>query len=193
MVDDDFELTPVGQPPADAEANVENKGDAIVVTDETAASGEHSLKVQDAPGLQYDYNPHLVYKPNHAAGTTRGSFDMRLGEGAVLYHEWRSWDVQPYKVGPTFWIRDGKLQLGGQDVLDLPIDEWFHVEIAAKIGADTDGKWTLTVTLPGHAPQVFADLSVGSPEFKNLTWVGWSSSATDATVFYLDNIEIASE
>jgi hypothetical protein len=192
-VDDDFELSPVGAPPADAQANVENKGDAIIVTDETAAGGKQSLKIQDAPGLQFGFNPHLVYTPNHARGTTRGSFDMRIEEGVVMYYEWRSWDVQPYKTGPTFWIRDGRLQVAGKDVLDLPIGQWFHVEVAAKIGADADGKWTLTVTLAGQAPAAFADLPVANPEFKNLTWVGWSSSAEDTTTFYLDNIKISNE
>jgi len=164
-----------------------------VVTDETAAGGEHSLKIQDAPGLQSEFNPHLVYTPNHAKGTTRGSFDMRIEAGVTMYHEWRSWDAQPYRVGPTFWIRNGKLQLGGQDVLDLPVGEWFHVAVVAKIGSDADGKWTPTVTLPGQAPKEFADLPVGNPEFRNLTWVGWSSMATDTTVFYLDNIRIRNE
>ncbi|MBM3497302.1 MAG: right-handed parallel beta-helix repeat-containing protein [Armatimonadetes bacterium] len=193
QIDDDFEWTPLGQPASDAECHFENKGDAIAVTNETAASGERCLKIQDAPGLQFSYNPHFAYKPNHTVGTTSASFDLRLGEGALLYHEWRSWDVNPYRVGPTLWIRGTKLQLGGQDVLDLPLDEWFHVEIVAKVGADADGKWTLTVTLPGQAPKVFADLPVGSPDFKNLTWVGWSSSAEDRTVFYLDNVKINSE
>jgi hypothetical protein len=32
--------------------HVENKGDSIIVTDETAASGKHSLKITDAPGLE---------------------------------------------------------------------------------------------------------------------------------------------
>jgi len=191
-VKDDFELTPVGGAPADAQANVENKGDVIVVTDETAATGKHSLKIQDAPGLQFVFNPHLVYTPGHTSGASRCSFDMRLGPGVVMYHEWRSWDVQPYRVGPTFWIRDGKLQIGGQNVLDLPVDQWFHVEVVAKVGADMDGMWDLTIALPGQEPKRFPGLAVGDPTFRNLTWVGWSSMATEATVFYLDNVEIGS-
>jgi hypothetical protein len=189
-VKDDFELTPAGQPPADAQANVENKGDAIVVTEETAASGKHSLLIQDAPGLQFVFNPHLVYTPNYKSGTAHCSYDMRVGPGVNMYNEWRSWDLQPYRVGPTLWISGGKLQVGGQSVLDVPVDTWFHVEITAKVGADADGKWDLTVTLPGQEPKRFPGLSVGDPTFKNLTWVGWSSMATEKTVFYLDNIEL---
>ena len=53
--------TQPGQPPAGVELHVENKGDAIIVTNETAATGKQSLKILDAPGLEQVYNPHLVY------------------------------------------------------------------------------------------------------------------------------------
>ena len=35
---------------------------------------------------------------------------------------------------------------------------------------DANGKWDLSVLLPGRDPQRFPGLAVGSPEFKNLTW-----------------------
>ena len=173
-----------------AQVNTENKGDSIAVTGETAASGQHSLKITDAPGLQFPYNPHLVYLPNHTKGTSHGSFDMRIEPGVVLYHEWRSWDVQPYRIGPTLWIQDGKLRVHGQDLLELPVSTWFHIDISAKVGAEADGTWTLIVTLPGQPPRPFAGLKTGHPEFHNFTWAGWSSMATDARVFYLDNIKL---
>lgn len=192
-IDEDFETTSPGTRPAGVECHVEDKGDAISVTDETAADGQHSVKIQDAPGLQFAFNPHLVYKLNHTSGTTRCGYDMRIEAGALLYHEWRSWDVDPYRVGPTFWIRNGKLQLAGQDVLQLPVGQWFHVDVLAKVGSDADGKWTLTITLPGQAPKEFSGLQVGNPEFRNLNWLGWSSMAQEKTVFYLDNIKITNE
>jgi hypothetical protein len=192
-VSDDFESTPVGSPPADAQVNVEDQGDSIHVTDETAAAGRHSVKLQDAPGLQFAFNPHLVYKPNYTSGLGRASFDMRLEPGAVLFYEWRSWDVDPYRIGPSFWIRDGKLTAAGRELLDLPAGQWFHVEIAAKVGSDADGRWDLTIQLPGQDAQRFPGLAVGSPEFKNLTWTGWCSMATDKSAFYLDNVKVTRE
>ena len=42
---------------------MENNGDTIVVTGETAAAGKHSLKIIDAPGLRNEFNPHYVYAP----------------------------------------------------------------------------------------------------------------------------------
>jgi hypothetical protein len=192
-VRDDFELTPVGAAPEDAEVNVENKGDAIRVTDETAAGGQRSVKIQDAPGLQAVFNPHLVYKPNYTAGRARCSFDLRLEAGAILFYEWRSWDVQPYRSGPSLWIRSGQLTVGDRPLLELPTGQWVHLEITAPVGRDADGKWDLTVQLPGRDPQRFPGLAVGSPEFQNLTWTGWCSMATEKTAFYLDNIQIRSE
>lgn len=192
VVSDDFEDSPLGAPPAKARTlSTENKGDSIGVTDETGANGsKQSLKITDAPGLQYDYNPHLAYHPDYREGSAVCSFDLRLGPGVVMYHEWRSWDVDPYQVGPSFWIRDGKLLVAEKPVLDLPVDQWFHVEVSAQVGSNATGKWKLTLTLPGTQAQSF-EFATGSPKFANLTWVGFSSSAQAKTVFYLDNLKLA--
>jgi len=32
-----------------------------------------------------------------------------------------------------------------------------------------------------------------TPDFGNLTWVGWASTATDKRVFYLDHIILAND
>jgi hypothetical protein len=192
-VHDTFERTPVNAPPADADASVENKGDFIRVTDKTAAGGARSLQIQDAPGLVHAFNPHLVYKPNHTTGHTRCSFDLRLEPGAVLFHEWRSWDVEPYRVGPSFWIRDGQLTVGDRKPLDLPTGQWLHVEIAAAVGDAVTGTWELSVRIPGQPPRQYRDLASSSPDFKNLTWIGWCSNATESTAFFLDNIQIENQ
>ena len=192
-ISDDFEITPVGTPPADAEVNVENHGDFIRVTDETAAGGQRSVKLQDAPGLKATYNPHLVYKPNYTSGRARCSFDLRLDPGAHLFYEWRSWDVNPYRIGPSLWIRDGKLTVNGRELLSLPTGQWFQVEITALVGTRANGKWELSLQLPGQEPRRFPDLAVSHPEFKNLTWTGWCSMATEKTAFYLDNVQVKYE
>ncbi|HAK95378.1 MAG TPA: hypothetical protein DCM87_10330 [Planctomycetes bacterium] len=189
-IDEDFEAAAPGAPPPGAQSNVENKGDAIVVTEETAAGGARSVKIQDAEGLQHAFNPHMVYLPTYTRGAARMSFDLRVEAGVDMYHEWRSWDVQPYRVGPTFWVRNGKLLLAGKEVMDLPAGQWVRVEIAAKVGKDADGTWDLAITPPGAAPRRFSALAAGSPDFANLTWVGWSSMANAKTVFYIDNVAL---
>jgi hypothetical protein len=189
-INDGFENTLVGSQPTEAEVHVERKGDSIAVTDETAASGKHSLKIVDAPGLRNAFNPHYVYKPHHNTGTTRCAFDMRIEEGVSINHEWRDWRRSPYYVGPTFWINGTKLHVGGKSLMQLPLGKWVHFEIVAGLGKKNTGKWNLAVTLPGKRPRRFKGLNNGSAKFEKLTWVGFVSNATSKTVFYLDNLEL---
>ncbi|MHC4111548.1 MAG: right-handed parallel beta-helix repeat-containing protein [Planctomycetota bacterium] len=190
---DNFENTVVGSRPAAAECNVENKGDSITVTDETAAGGKHSLKIVDAPGLQHAYNPHYVYKPNHSTGTTRCSFDMRIKEGVQINHEWRDWRSSPYRVGPRFWVNGTKLQIARRALMDPPVGKWIHFEITAALGNKDEGTWNLAVTLPSQRPKLFKGLKNGSSNFDKLTWVGFTSNATNKTIFYLDNIQLVNK
>ncbi len=190
LVNDDFETTAVGQPPRADQVHVEGQADAIAVTDEAAARGAHSLKFSDAEGLRYSYNPHLVYSPNHSRGTTRCTFDLRIEDGVLLYHEWRDWRSTRYSVGPSFTVKDAKLLVGGNALLDLPVDKWVHFEIAAALGKGQSATWDLVVTLPDQQPRRFEDIKNGNTSFEELTWLGFVSNATTKTVFYLDNLTI---
>ena len=111
---------PVGAPCPDAQTNTENRGDSILVTDETAASGRHSLKFTDAPGLQFSYSPHLVLSPNHTRGRDDTGLRPAGRAGGGGHHEWRDWRGEPYKTGPSLSIIGGHLILGGQPVMDIP-------------------------------------------------------------------------
>jgi hypothetical protein len=186
---DDFEATPVGSPPAEAQVSVEGKGDSLAVTDEIAAGAKHSLKFQDAPGLQFSFNPHLYYLPRHHDGFTRCSFDLRIEPETVMYHEWRD-SASPYRVGPSFWIRSGKLAAGGKELLSLPSGEWIHFEVTAQLGEKSDGTWSLAVTVSGQPAQVFSKLGNGSADWKHFDWLGFVSEAYAKTVFHLDNLEL---
>ncbi|MHC4546561.1 MAG: right-handed parallel beta-helix repeat-containing protein, partial [Planctomycetota bacterium] len=192
-IKDNFENTVVGSQPAAAEVHVERKGDSIAVTDETAAGGKHSLKIIDAPGLQHAFNPHYVYKPNHSSGTTRCSFDMRIEEGVRINHEWRDWRSSPYRVGPSFWVNGTKLQIAARALMDLPVGKWIHFEITAALGNKDKGTWNLAVTLPAQTPKFFKGLKNGSSKFEKLTWVGFTSNATNKTIFYLDNLQLVNK
>jgi len=187
---DDFEATPVGAPPQFATVSVEGKGDAIAVTDEVAASGKHSLKVVDAPGLEHPYNPHFFYSPGHREGVTRLRFKLRIESGGDMFHEWRD-DAKPYRVGPSLAVRDGKLIVGGKELMPLPSGEWIAFDVTAGLGGKSTGAWDLVVTLPGQTPTQFKGLANGSPEWKTLNWLGFSSTATEKTVFYLDDLELS--
>ena len=189
VVEDDFELYKVGAQPADAAVHTENKGDSIAITDEVAAGGKQCLRIQDAPGLQHDFNPHFYYSPNYKEGVAHSSFDLRVEEGVVMYHEWRD-NSAPFRVGPSFWVRDGKLQVWGEDLLQMPVGGWVHIEVTAALGDACDGTWELKVTMPDGEVKEFDGLRNGSEDWKTLTWLGFSSSAEAAVTFYLDNMNV---
>jgi len=184
----DFESDPLGATPDEAHVSLEGKGDSIGVTEETAASGKRSLKVVDAPGQSRRYEPHFYFAPGHKTGTTRCAFDVRLETGAEFYHEWRD-SSNPYRVGPSLWMANGKLSVAGKPLLDVPLGQWMHVEISAGLGVSAKGTWDLVVTLPGASPQRFEHLSC-DPAWKELDWLGFVSNADAKTVFYLDNLAL---
>jgi len=192
-IHDTFERDAVGKPPKGPEVHVENKGDAILVTDETAAAGRRSLKVTDTAGLTHAYNPHLNYRVNHSAGRVQNTFDLRAEHGAQIDFEWRDWSQTPYLTGPRLSIREGQLRVGDTVALDLPLGQWVRCEISAGLGETGGETWSLSVTLPGQPPRVWRELAHAHSQFRRLTWVGFSSSANAASVFYLDNFQLGSE
>ena len=190
QIDDDFEESPVGATPGDAQANVEGKGDSIGVVNDVASTGKQSLKLNDVPGLSVAYNPHLVFSPNHTEGVTRCSFDLRVSREAVFFHEWRD-DAQPYRVGPSFWVQGGRLSACGKDLVEVPADAWMHLELVARIGAGAEDRWELTVTPHNGSPRKFTDLTFGSAEWRTVKWLGFVSNANVASQVYLDNLKLS--
>ena len=187
-LNDDFEKYPVGAEPMDAQLNVENKGDSIAVTNETAADGRQSLKLTDADGLGRSFNPHLTYRLKYSEGTAHCRFDIRLGKDAELWQEYRDWSANPYTVGPSFQIVAGKLSARDRELLDVPTDRWFRLEVRVALGENATGTWELAVTLPGRDPQRFGNLPCVTPGWQDLTWIGFVSNATRRTAIHLDNV-----
>jgi parallel beta-helix repeat protein len=196
-VDDGFEETPVGGVPALATVSGEEKGASIRVTEEAAASGKHSLKISDAPGLPHVWEPHFFYNPNFRKGIARCSFDLRLEKGVApraMGYEWRDWRRNPYDVGPSFHIDErGQVTAGGQVLLSIPTGEWVRFEIVCPLGEKATGSYDLTVTVRGQKAEVFEGLPCGAANFKAVTWIGFTSLATEKAVFYLDNMKVSAE
>lgn len=163
----------------------------IRVTEETAASGKRSLKFTDAPGQRNGFDPHLYYEPHFTTGMIEARVALRLEAGAVLVHDWRT-GGHPYHSGPSLRIDgDGRLTVHGKELLRVPTGHWFTLTITTGLGAEANGTWTLTVTLPGVTePQRFTGLPC-SKEFRSLDWIGYISDATQAAVFYLDDLLVA--
>lgn len=187
---DDFEGSPAGGRPKIVQVYTEGKGDAVEVSAEKAATGKQSMKIADAAGLKFSYNPHFAYAPNHGSGTTTCKFDLLVEPRVNLQYEWRDWRGSPYQVGPNFGIRQCKLFAGGKEVMELPDDKWVSLEVTADLGEGNSGKWDLTVTPAGGEPKEFKGLGNGGAKFEQLTWLGFTSNATSESVFYLDNLGI---
>lgn len=188
-ISDDFEETRVGEKPRGAAVS-EGDGDASIrVTDETAASGAHSLKFTDAPGLQRAFFPYMSYAPHLRSGTAIGSFAGRFEEGSVFFYEWRD-NHSPYRVGPSVWVRNGALSANGTHIMDLPLGVWAKFELTAALGTNANATYDLTVTLPEQEPKVFEGLPQSGDGIKRLDWFGFVSNAETATTFYIDDIAI---
>lgn len=188
-VDDDFELAPVGSHPLDANVQAEGRNNLVGVTEEPAAGGKHSLKLQDAPDCKHTFTPHFFYSPAYDTGDAACSFDLYLHEGAQFWHEWRD-NANPYRAGPSLNIVEGKLRTGEKELLDVPVGQWLHIEVACGLGEQSTGTWRLTVTVPDKEPQVVADLPIGAPDWRKLEWIGFVSNGTGTSALYLDNIRI---
>jgi hypothetical protein len=190
MFKDDFESTAAGGRPVGAHCHVEGKGDGVAVVEQGAAGGRRCLKVQDAPGLQHSFNPHFYWVPSHREGTTTFAFDLRFEAGAELFHEWRD-DQSPYRVGPSFAIREGKLHVRNRPPTDLPAGPWIRFVVKAGLGPQSTGTWDLEVTVPGQPAKKFEKVSNGSLDWKKLDWMGFSSTANAAAVFFLDTLDLS--
>jgi hypothetical protein len=190
-ISDGFEDTPVGEKAEQAVTGSEGKGDSILVTDELAASGKRCLKFTDAPGLKRDWQPHMYYRPQFSkTGIARLSFDVRLGKGAILVHEWRD-ASRPYLIGPSIQIdKTGQLTANGKPIMKVPIGQWVRFEFVTGLGKKATGAYDMRVTVSGQAPKDFEKLPVGKPGWKRLRWLGFISVAKEKTVMYLDNVKL---
>jgi hypothetical protein len=188
-LDDGFETTPVGGAADLAYTHGETAAATIRVTEEAAASGKRSLKFQDAPGLDQPWNPHIFYSPHYTEGMVVESFDLRVEQGATVWHEWRDASA-PYRVGPSLGVTaEGQVMAKDQKLMTVPLGTWVHFEITCGLGQQTTGTWDLTVTVAGQPPQRLEKLPC-DPKCKELQWLGFISNATDQAVFYLDNLKL---
>ena len=186
---DTFDRTPVAAPPQWARVYAEGRGDGVSVVAGGAGGGGRCLRVLDAPGLKYAYDPHFYYEPGHVGGVTTFAFDLRLGAESRMYHEWRG-PGHPYRTGPSLWIDGGRLTVGGKLLMTLPAEQWVRLTITAGIGPASDGTWDLTVTLPSKPPQSFRRLPVVHKAWKRLDWLGFSSMNTTKAAFHLDTLSL---
>jgi hypothetical protein len=191
-INQDFEALAVGDktPGCITEEDDAVKDATARVTDELACTGHKCLKLIDRPGQKLPWDPHIYFDPGFEEGRIEDSFDLRLGAGAALTHEWRDMTLNPYVTGPSITVgTDRKLRAGNRELLTLPQDTWVHLSLVGGLGPQQNGKWTIEVTVADQPVQRFADLPCA--KLKHLHWLGWTSNGVGG-VYWLDNLHVGS-
>jgi hypothetical protein len=193
-IHEDFEaLAPKDLPPGAYLFGTDAKA-TIQVTDETAASGQKSLKITDTGSTQEPWQPEMCYAPRFKEGPVVCSFDLRLEPGAVFQHDWRA-DWTGRRVGPRVKFNDkGEVSVGNDEkpLMTVPQSEWFHVEIACTLGkgATIPATFTLAITVPGQETKRLEGLPCLYKRFRSVERCWFMSPAKADAVYYLDNIKI---
>ena len=184
-----YEDCAVGE--SERNAHVGNKGEGTaLVTDETAASGRHSLKFTDAAGLGQNFFPYLTYPLVQEKGTLKMAFDLRWEQGALMALDWRD-DPYAYNMGPNLTTTaGGALRANGKPVMELIPGEWVHIEIVCGLGPKATGTYDLSIHPAGGESQRHAALAC-SPKFTTLNCIVFMAVADGPGVFYIDNLEFS--
>lgn len=128
-----------------AGVGVEEGVNSVAVTDETAASGKHSLKVTDGSGKKPSYLPYIGHPLNLEEGRLRAGFDLRIEPGAQFIYECRD-ASDPYKVGPRLSVdAQGWLTANNKRLLQLPHGKWVRFDLVCALGREATGTYDLTI------------------------------------------------
>ena len=187
-----FETDEPGAEPLDGEIIKGENGAALQVSTETAAASTRSLKFTDAPEQKNNWTPHVYYRKTYTRGKVQLSWDMlnRQDAPASFYVELRQYEGSPYVVGPTVSVApDGKVTASNQEVGTMPLGEWVRVEIAIELGEGAPPTYQLALRVPGREP-VLKELPYLNRSFRQIEWLGISSTSVAATVFYIDNLKL---
>ena len=183
VINEGFEDTDVGQGPPGWVVFADNRRDLVTVTDDVAATGKRSLRVNDQLAT---YEPHFYIDVERTGGPVTFAFDLRLGEGARPGFEMRDTDPQ-YTAGPGVTVgADGALYARGKRLTELPLAAWVNIKIETVIGT---GAYTVRVKPEGGEERVFDGLP-HPPGFKKLTWLGFVSEGTVGSVWEVDNLRL---
>lgn len=163
---------------------------AIRVSDDAPAGGQRCLKFTDAPGLQNPWDPHAFLAPMVEGGRVEVSFDFKAGAGTKFTHEWRDQARRPVAVGPTISVDpDGAVRWDWHPLTTIVLDEWVHLRIIGPTGEGHDGLWSVELTHADGRVESFTDLTCAQ-EFRELSWLGFTSHATDTAATYIDNLVV---
>jgi hypothetical protein len=184
LLSDDFEAARVGREPGRRWAAENRGGTRIVVTDETAASGRHSVKLVDAAGSSFWPFLHASLGPLHH-GAARLAFDLRTEPGVECLVEARH---EGKGAGPSVRIDGaGNVHAAGKRLAQAVPGVWHHFAMEFSVDGDRP-VYKLTLVSPGKPPQTFDGLPFASEWFFLCDSVYFIGSGQKAGAFYLDNV-----
>jgi len=184
----DYESYALGESERSAHVGQEGAVATVAVTDETAVSGKHSLKVAEHPGVKLGFVPYITYPLEMDEGTLHGGFSLKLEQGADFVYEWRD-DPYQYNLGPNLHVApDGWLAANGKRLVQVPLDKWLRFDVICPLGDHATGTYDLKLQVENEPVQDFADVAC-SDKFKYLNCIVVMSVGTDEGSFYLDDME----
>lgn len=171
------------------QAHVGEEGElaTVRVTEETAASGRHSLRVAEKPGVQRSFVPYITYPLEMESGILRAGFDLRWEPGALFVYEWRD-DPYHYNLGPRLETdAQGNVSANGQALLRLPAGQWMRFDLTCGLGPQNTGRYELIIKPSAGGPEQKFHIT-HSEKFTTLNCVVIMSLTQGESVFYLDNV-----
>ena len=186
---EDYESLGVGAAPPYAVLSGVSGGARIAVVSNSPAKGTRCLAVVDAPGLAQTFYPYFSYHPPDMAGDLNYAFSIRLAANTKMYHEWRDYSGGSYIAGPSVWIDNLQVKVGGSVLTTAPSNEWLRVQITCNTSNYVSQGWKLGLAMPGLATQWWTRYPTGNgTNWHQCNWLGWVSEATTTTTFYLDDL-----
>ncbi len=186
----DFEDTPPGSVPRGWINRGDTDSSGVFVTDEAAARGNHSLKLQDAEGLEYLYDPHTYLEPSYHCTYAVARCWLRLTDDAELIYAWRYWAYPEYKVGPELVFDQDGLKVNHRLIRQIPRNQWFTIEIGCALGDNATGGFNLSTWIPGQSWQVHYNLACVDPDFFRVNWLGLMSNSDSFDAIYVDEFDL---
>ena len=169
-------------------AHVGEEGDlaTVMVTDETAASGKHSLRLAEKPGVKLSFVPYITYPYEKEAGILKAGFDLRWETGADFVYEWRD-DPYQFNLGPHLSVdKTGQLNASGQPLMVLQPGQWVRFDMTCGLGPQKTGKYELTIKPAGGEAKTYT--IAHSEKFETLNCVVVMSVTQGESKFYMDNV-----
>ena len=185
----DYEDYELGEPERLATSGPRGGRAIVGVTDETAASGRHSLRFEQiaTDPKKPAMSPFITYPCSVETGRVKISLALRRAPDSPFNFDARN-APQKYQRGPSFTIdARGQLSAAGKPLVQIPANEWVRIETEYTLGKDNPGTFQLTVTLPNAAPQIFPNLQV-DPKFKTLAVLVLQLSGTTPATCWLDDV-----